>query len=214
MDLEPRARWFKCEYNNQIFGRYRGTSPKQAAKKACRVIFKKHNPEGNTVNFNVTECTRRNKKKCFYYIGRQEVIENPPEIMIGGKLVRQQFKYKVTHHDVPQAQHEENTRQKINNMNIEDEEKQLRLQLLELTGLSVEGATNLCNKLKQYKDKLKNDMNRMYKSKIDSLIKDNKGVYNTVNKRRAQNIRQIVDELTDKLHPPNDENDENDVQLL
>lgn len=78
-----RERYFKCLYGNDIFGRYRGNGPRQAAKKAFGVIIKKYGYD-EPIIFSIKESTRNSKRKVYTYEGERCKLDKPVTLQIGG----------------------------------------------------------------------------------------------------------------------------------
>jgi len=63
------SRFFKVVVDGEVFGRFSGSKPKQAANKALTSILRKRTSEkksttGN-INFSIVECTRGSRKKTY-----------------------------------------------------------------------------------------------------------------------------------------------------
>lgn len=85
--MQP-TRYFRITYDNQIEGRYCGTTPQQAAKKAFTKLYQKKDFGLDTpVHFSVKECTRGSRKKAFHYIGTRSKLAHPQEVRIGDKCI-------------------------------------------------------------------------------------------------------------------------------
>jgi len=76
-------RYFKCVYNDEVFGRYTG-KPTQAAKKAFGIIIKKFGYT-DPIIFSIKECTRGSKKKMYTYEGERIKLDKPVVLQIGGQ---------------------------------------------------------------------------------------------------------------------------------
>ena len=77
--MKPTKRTFKVMApgfnNNEFFGRQKGATPKQAAKKAMSSLkeYKKSGP----IHFSLTESTRGSKRKTHYYVGERVKLTTP-----------------------------------------------------------------------------------------------------------------------------------------
>ena len=62
-------------------GRYKGTRPSQAARKACKRLFKdiEKNESDENITFKIYECTRGSKHKTFEYEGFFKKLEENSE---------------------------------------------------------------------------------------------------------------------------------------
>jgi len=92
---DDKRRTFKCYYNNnkiltdeinndELFGRFKGKRPRQAANKAFSSICKKlieggKNIYGKEIIFSIIECTRGAKNRRFNYIGTKEKLDKVSE---------------------------------------------------------------------------------------------------------------------------------------
>jgi len=99
-----KSRYFKLinntNGNNKTFGRYRGKTPKQAAKKAFSSLIKRNYNELNkstndNINFSIIECTSNSKNKIYNYFGKRLRVENPftRTVYKNGKSIQIQFKF-------------------------------------------------------------------------------------------------------------------------
>lgn len=85
---EKNYRFFRCKYNGEVFGRYKGKKPKQAAGKAFTSIIRQLKDTyvlGTEVAFSVFECTRGSNHKESCYVASRTELENPTLITIDGK---------------------------------------------------------------------------------------------------------------------------------
>lgn len=90
---EPRnIRYFKCKYNDQVFGRFSGLKPKQAANKALTSIIKSNEHNENKIRFEMIECTRGEHSRVICYEGYREKLEKPFEVVIGENKIMYAYK--------------------------------------------------------------------------------------------------------------------------
>jgi hypothetical protein len=89
LDGKKSRRFFKLIYKDEIFGRLKGSKPKQAASKALTAIIKLSKKNGEfvegsekTYQFSIQECTRKSKNKVYTYVGRREKLPNPVSVVI------------------------------------------------------------------------------------------------------------------------------------
>lgn len=79
---DNKKRFFNIitEDGNHI-GRYKGSRPSQAARKACKRLFKSSNTDTDDekITFKIYECTRGSKHKTFEYEGFFKKLEGTEE---------------------------------------------------------------------------------------------------------------------------------------
>jgi len=91
----PTERYYKCLYNDEVFGRYAG-KPTQAAKKAFGSIVKRFG-YSDPIVFSIKECTRGSKRKTYMYEGERVKLDKPVTIQIRGQYTEKkqiQYNYK------------------------------------------------------------------------------------------------------------------------
>lgn len=103
---KKKTRYFKCMYNDKVFGRYSGIKPKQAANKALTTIIKDNGGNEKCIdkvfNFKMVECTRGSKRKISAYEGKRVKLDKPLEITIksGGNEKKIVYKFNNKLHKV------------------------------------------------------------------------------------------------------------------
>jgi hypothetical protein len=86
---EKQVRYFKYRYGDAEYtGRFRATTPKQAATKAFTSICKSVQAGGGklgkaAVEFTIKESTRGSKGKEYVYSGKRETLDEPMEVQVG-----------------------------------------------------------------------------------------------------------------------------------
>lgn len=92
-------RHFKCTFKGESFGRFTGSSPKQAANKALTTIIRDNGGNskcvGKNFKFAMTECTRGCAKKSAMYEGSRTKLKNPTTIKIGDKTITYKYQNKL-----------------------------------------------------------------------------------------------------------------------
>ncbi len=98
-DTYNNKRFFRGVYNNESFGRYSGTTPRQAACKAFSSLLKQIKGE-NKADFEIRECTRGSQHKTYKYTGEKKKLDAPVNVVIGSgpthKTISYRFANKVT----------------------------------------------------------------------------------------------------------------------
>lgn len=95
---KKRNRSFKVKLSTEaeLYGRYNGDSPYQAANKALSEIIrnKVKNSESvnEEINFYLVESTKGSKKKSHQYIGKRVQLENPVIYKVGEQEIIKNFK--------------------------------------------------------------------------------------------------------------------------
>jgi len=93
-DEHDYIRYFRCLYDGNEFGRFRGKYPKNAACKALTSIYKRNIIQMNeSISFALIEITRKSKKRQFNYVGERKLLDNPIYISISSHL---QYPIRVT----------------------------------------------------------------------------------------------------------------------
>jgi hypothetical protein len=89
------SRFFKVVVDGEVFGRFSGSKPKQAANKALTSILRKRTTEkkstAGNINFSIVECTRGSRKKTYNYVGERQQLTKPVEVNIKGKTVTYRY---------------------------------------------------------------------------------------------------------------------------
>lgn len=98
-DTDKKVRYFKCQYEGEIHGRFCGYKPKQAANKALTAILKARKAENKPVNnveivFDIIESTRGSKQKTYHYTGQRVELETPMVVNIKANDTAKQITYK------------------------------------------------------------------------------------------------------------------------
>jgi len=95
---KKRNRSFKVKLSaeSQLYGRYNGDSPYQAANKALSEIIrnkvKNNESVDDEINFYLVESTKNCKKKCHQYLGRRIQLENPVIYKVGDQEIVKNYK--------------------------------------------------------------------------------------------------------------------------
>lgn len=112
----------KLEQNGQLYGRYNGDSPYQAANKALSEIIrnriKNEQPIDENINFFLVESTKGSKRKMHEYVGKRIKLETPVEYSVAqGVIIRKEYKNilrKVKQQPVRRTRQRETTQQSEN----------------------------------------------------------------------------------------------------
>lgn len=95
--MDKKTRYFRCMYNDEVFGRYSGKTPKQAANKALTSIIKSNGGNTNCVdkkfNFILKECTRGYKSKDKNYEGSRKKLDKPIIVNISNGETKKHIEY-------------------------------------------------------------------------------------------------------------------------
>lgn len=86
----PKKRNFKLI--GRYTGKYTGSSPLQAARKAFSKLSKSTSGQ---IKFGIQECTRGSKCKRFFYVGSRQKLKTPRIVQIGGRSITYKYKNKV-----------------------------------------------------------------------------------------------------------------------
>jgi len=95
---KKRNRSFKVKLSAEaeLYGRYNGDSPYQAANKALSEIIRnkvKNNESVNEdINFYLVESTKNSKKKCHQYTGKRIQLESPVIYKVGDQQIVKNYK--------------------------------------------------------------------------------------------------------------------------
>jgi hypothetical protein len=95
---KKRNRSFKVKLSAEaeLYGRYNGDSPYQAANKALSEIIRnkvKNNESVNEdINFYLVESTKNSKKKCHQYTGKRIQLETPVIYKVGDQQIVKNYK--------------------------------------------------------------------------------------------------------------------------
>ena len=86
----------KLSAEAELYGRYNGDSPYQAANKALSEIIRnkvKNNESVNEdINFYLVESTKNSKKKCHQYTGKRIQLESPVIYKVGDQQIVKNYK--------------------------------------------------------------------------------------------------------------------------
>ena len=86
----------KLSAEDQLYGRYNGDSPYQAANKALSEIIrnrvKNSEPVDDEINFYLVESTKGSGKKSHQYTGKRIKLENPVTYKVGDQEIVKNFK--------------------------------------------------------------------------------------------------------------------------
>jgi hypothetical protein len=86
----------KLSAEAELYGRYNGDSPYQAANKALSEIIRnkvKNNESVNEdINFYLVESTKNSKKKCHQYTGKRIQLETPVIYKVGDQQIVKNYK--------------------------------------------------------------------------------------------------------------------------
>ena len=109
--MSRKTRYFKIiGENGRSYGRFTGSSPKQAASKAFTAITKKKKNKNAETNFTIRECTRGSHCKKYHYIGKRVELETPKIITIGSKEVKYKYANKIARNkNVAESSEEESS---------------------------------------------------------------------------------------------------------
>ena len=76
-------------------GHYKSSSPRAAATKAARILFKEHNKPTKVVKFILRETTRGSAKKEFFYQATVQKLDPPLVITRNGVEIKVSKKIKI-----------------------------------------------------------------------------------------------------------------------
>ena len=100
---EDKQRSFKAKMNkeDELFGRYTGESPYQAANKALSEIIRQRKKDGlstnGKINFWLVESTKGKKYKEHEYVGKRVKLPDPIEYEVGdGNYITKEYKNELT----------------------------------------------------------------------------------------------------------------------
>jgi hypothetical protein len=86
----------KLDKDSELYGRYNGESPYQAANKALSEIIRKQIKSGNiieNINFYLVESTKGSSKKEHEYNGSRIKLDTPVEYTVGnGQVIIKEYK--------------------------------------------------------------------------------------------------------------------------
>jgi hypothetical protein len=86
----------KLSAEAELYGRYNGDSPYQAANKALSEIIRnkvKNNESVNEeINFYLVESTKNSRKKCHQYLGKRIQLETPVIYKVGDQQIVKNYK--------------------------------------------------------------------------------------------------------------------------
>jgi len=97
-DAKKKNRSFKVKLSeeSELYGRYNGDSPYQAANKALSEIIRNRVKENKLddaeINFFLQESTKGSNKKTHQYIGKRIQLETPVEYKVGDQVIVKNFK--------------------------------------------------------------------------------------------------------------------------
>jgi len=85
-----KNRYFKRRFNNKLVGRYKGSTPLQAAKKAFT------NMKVDFGSFSIVEITQNSKRNEYHYVGHKKKLEYPISYKIGNnEYITKRYKINV-----------------------------------------------------------------------------------------------------------------------
>lgn len=96
--VKKRNRSFKVKLSAEaeLYGRYNGDSPYQAANKALSEIIRNKVKNNESVNedidFYLVESTKNSKKKCHQYTGKRIQLESPVIYKVGDQQIVKNYK--------------------------------------------------------------------------------------------------------------------------
>lgn len=97
-DVKKKNRSFKVKLSDdgELYGRYNGDSPYQAANKALSEIIrnkvKANEKVDGDISFFLVESTKGSTKKTHQYVGKRVQLENPVKYKVGDQEIIKNFK--------------------------------------------------------------------------------------------------------------------------
>ena len=98
VDVKKRNRSFKVKLSEEsdLYGRYNGDSPYQAANKALSEIIrnkiKADEPIDGEISFFLVESTKGSQKKVHRYVGKRVQLETPVKYKVGDQEIIKNYK--------------------------------------------------------------------------------------------------------------------------
>lgn len=98
VDVKKRNRSFKVKLSEdgELYGRYNGDSPYQAANKALSEIIRNKVKASETIdgeiNFFLVESTKGSAKKAHQYVGQRVQLETPVKYKVGDQEIVKNYK--------------------------------------------------------------------------------------------------------------------------
>lgn len=86
------------------FGHFKGTIPKNVAKKAAKSLFKGRAVSASKITFCIRETTIGSKKKVYSYHAVKTILDPPIVITRGGVEIKIKTEYTLTAAPVPKAE--------------------------------------------------------------------------------------------------------------